>query len=423
MARYPSYQPTDIPWLPEIPEGWEVRRCASLLKVKESISAPKAELLSVFLDRGVIKFSEGGEKRANATSKDLTKYQEVCPGEFVMNNQQAWRGSVGISPYYGIISPAYIVTTISKSLNVQYANLLLRSKLVVGLYEVCSRGVGSIQRNLIWNLFKGKSLPVPPLAEQERIVAYLDKQTLKIDKLVAAKTKQIALLKELRERTIADAVTRGLPGEHTSFLSTNIPWLPEIPVGWEVKGLRHFLTVVSLRGCPERQLLSVTRERGVIIRDIESKEENHNFIPEDLSNYKVVEAGDFVVNKMKSWQGSYGLSRYDGIVSPAYYVFKIREVNGIFFSVAIRSKTYISFFARYSKGIRSGQWDLPIEAIKEIPFALPPLSEQERIVAYLDEQTAKIDKAVALLASGIERLKEYRERLIADVVTGQQKVE
>ena len=207
LNRYPKYKPTGIAWLPELPEGWEVYRVATLLKIKDCPSAPNEELLSVFLDRGVIRFSEGGEKRANATSKDLSKYQLVEVDDFVMNNQQAWRGSVGISRYRGIVSPAYFVVRLADCIDSKYAEYAFRSRPFVGVYELCSRGVGSIQRNLIWNMFKQQHLPLPPLAEQRAIVAYIEVRAAKIDAAVAGLEREVAAMKEYKQRLIADVVT------------------------------------------------------------------------------------------------------------------------------------------------------------------------------------------------------------------------
>lgn len=190
-----------------------------------------------------------------------------------------------------------------------------------------------------------------------------------------------------------------------------------MPKYWKLESLRKFLRMVSIKNHPELPLLSVTRDRGVIIRDTESKEENHNFIPEDLSGYKYVEKGDFCINKMKSWQGSYGVSEYEGIVSPAYYICKLFGVDSKFFSVAIRSKSYISFFAQYSKGIRVDQWDLSPLALKAIPFFLPPLPEQQAIVSYLDTKCSKLDKLVSNKEKEISLLSEMKQRIIADAVT------
>ena len=165
------------------------------------------ELLSVYLDRGVIYFSEVDEKRTNVTSQDLSKYQAVDPGDFVLNNQQAWRGSVGVSSHSGIVSPAYLVLSLSSRLNVHFANLLFRERVMVDQYLICSRGVGSIQRNLYWPHLKRVSLLLPPLPEQIAIARFLDKTSSKIDESIDRAQRQIDLLREYRERLISDVVT------------------------------------------------------------------------------------------------------------------------------------------------------------------------------------------------------------------------
>ena len=186
--------------------------------------------------------------------------------------------------------------------------------------------------------------------------------------------------------------------------------------GWEAKPLRAFLRPKTLRGMPDAQLLSVTRESGVIVRDVTSKEENHNAIPEDLSNYKFVAKGQFVINKMKAWQGSYGVSPCDGIVSPAYFVYDLDFPCKAFFNLAIRSKAYVPFFQKYSKGIRVDQWDLMPEALKCIPFYFPSLPVQKAIVDYLDAKLETIDKAIASEEKMIALLQERREIIINEAV-------
>lgn len=204
---------------------------------------------------------------------------------------------------------------------------------------------------------------------------------------------------------------------YDSYKDSGIQWLGEIPSHWEVKHLRNFLTIFSEKGHGDKQLLSVTRENGVILRDKENKEENHNFVPDDLSGYKHVYAGDFVINKMKSWQGSYGVSDYEGIVSPAYFTCKLRGVNPKFFSRAIRSKAYIGFFMQFSKGIRVDQWDLDPNSMKDIPFVLPSLPEQQAIASYLDTATAQIDEAIAQQQKMIDLLNERKQIIIINAVT------
>lgn len=182
--------------------------------------------------------------------------------------------------------------------------------------------------------------------------------------------------------------------------------------------MRKIIDFFSDKGFPDETLLSVVRDQGVIIRDTESKEENHNYIPNDLSGYKRVQQGDFVINKMKAWQGSYAVSDYQGIVSPAYYTCKLRIPNKVFFNLAIRSMVYIPFFTKYSKGIRVDQWDLSPVGLKDISFFLPPPSEQEAIVTYINRKTEEIDRLIAMTEQEIARVRELKQTLIADVVTG-----
>lgn len=204
---------------------------------------------------------------------------------------------------------------------------------------------------------------------------------------------------------------------YDKYKDSCISWIGEIPEHWKVKSLRNFLSLVSIKGHGDKQLLSVTRENGVIVRDIESKEENHNFIPDDLSGYKLVKEGQFVINKMKSWQGSYGVSKYTGIVSPAYYVCDLRFHNKDFFSLAIRSKAYVPFFTQYSKGIRVDQWDLSTNALKSIPFVVPNAEEQKEIVDYIIQKSANIDRYIEIKQKEINALDELKQSIIAETVT------
>lgn len=204
---------------------------------------------------------------------------------------------------------------------------------------------------------------------------------------------------------------------YIEYKESGVKWLGEIPSHWEVVPLRKYLKINTRRNMPEAQLLSVTREEGVIVRNVESKEENHNYIPDDLSNYKYVQRGQFVINKMKSWQGSYGVSNYDGIVSPAYFVYDLNYPNKDYFNIAIRSRMFSPFFSKYSKGIRVDQWDLTPEALKIIPFLEPPKAEQDAIVRYLDTATSEIDKAIAMQQKMIDLLNERKQIIIQNAVT------
>ena len=204
---------------------------------------------------------------------------------------------------------------------------------------------------------------------------------------------------------------------HSAYKPSSVSWLEKVPEHWEVTKLRHILTSAAERNRPDLPLLSVVREKGVILRDLDNPEDNHNIVPEDLTNYKVVHQGQFAMNKMKAWQGSYGVSPCEGVVSPAYFIFDIKGVDGIFFHSAVRSRAYVPFFNQASDGVRIGQWDLAPEQMREIPFLVPPPEEQAAIVRFLDHADEQIQRYIASKERLIALLEEQRQAVIHQAVT------
>ncbi|EEW3722918.1 restriction endonuclease subunit S [Escherichia coli] len=422
MPKYEAYKNSGVEWLGAIPVHWNSFPLCAKSKLKSISNNENEELLSVYLDKGVIKFDDVDAKRTNATSSDLTKYQLVEPGDFVLNNQQAWRGSVGVSDYRGIVSPAYLVLSLSEDIVPRFGNYLFRDGAMVANYLVSSKGVGTIQRNLYWPQLKRALVFLPPTEEQTRIANFLDKKIALIDEAISIKEKQISLLKERKQIIIQQAVTQGLD-PNVPMKDSGVDWIGKIPAHWDLVKLGSCLSPVSVKNSPELPLLSITREQGVIERDVDDQESNHNFIPDDLRGYKKLEKGQFGMNKMKAWQGSYGVSKFTGIVSPAYFVFDLtKAINPEFFNWAIRSKLYVSFFGSASDGVRIGQWDLSKARMKVIPFVLPSEEEQLLIAKHLDEKLEQVDVAIKIKLQQIERLREYRSSLINSAVTGKIKI-
>ena len=206
---------------------------------------------------------------------------------------------------------------------------------------------------------------------------------------------------------------------YPAYKDSGVEWLGEVPAHWQVRKLRNTIRSVAERNCPDLPLLSVVREKGVVVRDVSDKDENHNFIPDDLTNYKVVKRHQFAMNKMKAWQGSYGVSNFHGIVSPAYFVFDIEGVDSNYFHTAIRSKAYVPYFTRASDGVRIGQWDLSIARMREIPFLVPSVSEQAAIVRFLDHADRRIQRYIRAKQKLIALLEEQKQAIIHQAVTGQ----
>ncbi|MCX7256307.1 MAG: restriction endonuclease subunit S, partial [Polaromonas sp.] len=182
---------------------------------------------------------------------------------------------------------------------------------------------------------------------------------------------------------------------YESYKASGVEWLGDVPSHWDVKPLRAVTELKSDRNRPDLPVLSVYREYGVILKD--SRDDNHNATSLDTSNYKVVKPGDLVVNKMKAWQGSMGVSAHEGIVSPDYITCSTNaeRVQSNYLHYLLRSALLISVYNALSYGVRVGQWDMHYEDFKQISIPLPPYDEQNCIIAFLDQKTVEIDAAIA----------------------------
>lgn len=188
------------------------------------------------------------------------------------------------------------------------------------------------------------------------------------------------------------------------------------PDHWVTVPLWTLVRRVERSGRPETEPLSVYRDHGVIPTG--SRDDNFNKPSEDLSAYKYVQPGDLVINKMKTWQGSLGVSDFEGIVSPAYYVCKLsKDFHPRFAHHLLRSRPLIARYGAASKGIRPNQWDLPFEEFQRIKVSLPPLDEQRRIASFVDGETSRLDRVLQLRERQSLALDERFEATLSDQVT------
>ncbi len=264
-----------------------------------------------------------------------------------------------------------------------------------------------------------KALRVPVLAydQQVRIANYLDASVLKVDELLQSKRGLLEILAEKRKAIIATAVTRGIDPK-VKLRDSGVPWLGEIPAHWRSTRVGRLFRKSKILDYPDLTVLSVYREFGVIERA--SRDDNANRVPDDLSKYQLVEVGDLVVNKMKAWQGSLGVSDFRGITSPDYVVFRpVHSEEPKFLHSMLRMPQLTTVYLSISNGIRINQWRIEPERFANVEVFLPPLDEQRAIVAHITRETAKLDAVRAATERTIALLKERRAALIAAAVTGQ----
>ncbi len=404
-----------IPWVGEIPADWKVGKIKGCLHRHEVKGHGDATVLALYRDHGVVP-KDSRDDNHNRTGKDTNDYKFVRKGDLVINKMKAWQGSLSVSGYEGIASPAYFIYEfVGQDLDRGYADFLLRSTYKQE-FERVSGGIREGQWDLPRYDFEHMQLPLPDIDEQQRIADYLDERCIAIDEVRRTIEDEIEALRRLRRATIHHAVTKGLD-KGVPMRDSGIEWIGEIPEDWDIVRIKNCLRRHDEKGLGDATVLSLYRDHGVVIKD--SRDDNHNRTGRDTDSYKFVRKGDLVINKMKAWQGSLSVSGYEGIVSPAYFIYEfIDEKLSKQYADYLFRTVYAHEFKRVSGGIREGQWDLPAYDFERMPLLLPSLSEQQRIVDYLDERCSAIDSVIDTRTRQLERLDDYRRSLIFAYVTG-----
>lgn len=420
--RYEKYKKSISPFLEEIPFHWKETYLSHAYSLSSDTGHTEEQLLSVFLDKGVVSYSSTDQKQVHKPSEDMSKYQLVNPGDFVINNQQAWRGSVGISRYKGIVSPAYYIWRPREDNNPYYMNYLFRDHYIIDQFVLASKGVGSIQRQVYVPYMKRIILSIPPRKEQNQIVRYLDWQVSKINKLIHGYQRQIKLMEERRQTVIDRAVTKGVrQGRQMHSIQAN--WMGDIPADWKMIPSKRLFLESKERKHPDDKPATASQKYGIILQEDYMKSENKRIViaTQGLDDWKHVEPDNFVIS-LRSFQGGIERSEIFGCVTWHYIVLLPQKyVVPRYFKWLLKSKSYIKALQGTSEFIRDGQ-DLRYSNFVKVDLPLIPASEQEEIADYIEQETAKIDRAIPVLEKEIELLKEYRTRLISDVVTGQMDV-
>ena len=281
-------------------------------------------------------------------------------------------------------------------------------------------GRGSTFMELSTDGLKSLNIPHPSPPQQRAIADYLDRETARLDALVAAKERVLGLLAEKRRALITRAVTRGLD-PNVPFRDSGIPWLGKIPAHWKTERAKWLFGERDQRSdTGEEELLTVSHLTGVTRR---SEKDVNMFEAETTEGYKVCLSGDLVINTLWAWMGAMGVSPVDGIVSPAYNVYEPgARFHPSYIDALVRSPIFAQEVTRYSKGVWSSRLRLYPEGFFVVSLPVPPPSEQREIVDHIAKETGKLDELRAATERTTALLKERRAALIAAAVTGQLEV-
>lgn len=413
MEKYKEYKDSGVQWLGEIPSHWKVRKMKYTFIERSEKNHPYEEPLCATQSKGVIPQSLY-EGRVVVVNKGFEGLKLVKIGDFVIS-LRSFQGGIEYAYYQGIISAAYTVLQPKDSYMSPFFKYLFKSHDYIQLLQTCVTGIREGQ-NINYPLLSKKAIPLPPLAEQSSIVSYLDTNCSQLDTLLSNKEKEISLLQEMKQRVIADAVTRGV-NPNVKFKATNIPWLPEIPEHWEMsKVSSHFRQRNVKVSDKEYHALSVSK------MGVTPQLDNVALSNAEGNSRKLVKIGDYAVNSRSDRKGSCGVSQYEGSVSLITIVLEPFDIDRGYVHYLFRSNPWIEEFYRNGRGIVADLWTTNYQMMKGMYLPVPPLSEQRAIVSYITERTSKIDMLIEKLTKEIECIKEYKQRLISDVVTGQMKV-
>lgn len=282
-------------------------------------------------------------------------------------------------------------------------------------------GRGSTFMELSTDELKSLNVPHPSLGQQRAIADYLDRETARLDALVAAKERVLGLLTEKRRALITRAVTRGLD-PRAPLRDSGIPWLGEIPARWETERSRWLFRERDQRSeTGEEELLTVSHLTGVTLR---SEKDVNMFEAETTEGYKICLSGDLVINTLWAWMGAMGVSPVNGVVSPAYNVYQPGpRLEPSYVDALVRLPVFAQEVTRYSKGVWSSRLRLYPEGFFEVFLPVPPLAEQRAIVDHIAKETEKLDELRIATERTTFLLKERRAALIAAAVTSQIVVE
>ena len=436
MKRYSEYKDSGVKWIGEIPEHWKIAPFGRHFSYGKGLPITKADLQSE--GTPVISYGQIHSKKNTGTKIDENLIRYVHPSYIDTNPQSLLKendfifadtsediegcGNCAYNDINGNIFAGYH-TVIARPQNIlfpKYYAYLFQSKNWKTQIQTLVNGVKvySINRGIL----KQSILLIPQKDEQEAIVTYLDTKVAKIDEYISIAEKKIAALEELKQTIIAEAVTRGIHKD-VPMKDSGVKWIGMIPEHWTVCKMRKSIYEINIKNNPIKttQILSLTNKQGVI--PYEDKGNQGNKAKEDISSYKIAFKDNIIMNSMNVIIGSVGLSNYEGCVSPVYYVYGIREGTDKHF---INYICQLSFFQkelrRFAKGILEIRLRVSSKDIQNTYIALPSLSEQQEIVTYIEAKVASINQLCQAERAQIEKLKEYKQRLISDVVTGKVKV-
>ena len=422
MLKMRKMKDSGIEWIGEIPEGWEIKRLGAILQDRNEVNNPiqTTIILSLTNNRGVIPYSEKGNQ-GNKAKDDLTGYKIAHIGDIVLNSMNVIIGSVGLSNYYGAVSPVYYMLFPRNNIetNIQYYNYLFQTTAFQQSLRGYGNGILEIRMRIQMQKLKTVLLPVPTFLEQSNITVYLDASLSKLNILLSKTRSSIEEYKKLKQAVITQAVTKGVRGKRETK-DSKIEWLGQIPKEWKCQKLKYTIFPQNRPVFNTDEIITCFRDGIVTLR--KNRREDGFTVSFTEHGYQGVEIGDLVIHGMDAFAGAIGCSDSRGKTTPVVHVCTTTG-NNRFFMFFLRYMAYSNIFMDFSNGIRIRSSDFRnFTKLGIFDVLVPPIAEQNEIADYLDAKCAEIDGLIAKKEQLVKELESYKKSLIYEIVTGKREV-
>ncbi|MFA7495360.1 MAG: restriction endonuclease subunit S [Acidithiobacillus sp.] len=434
FPRYPEYKDSGVKWLGEVPAHWEVLPCRAIVheRTAKNEGATCQDYLSLMANVGIIPYAEKGDV-GNKKPEDLSKCKMVAQGDFVINSMNYGIGSYGLSDYDGVCSPVYIVLKPQGCVvESRFAYRVFENRAFQTYAQSFGNGILEHRCAINWDILKPIGVGVPPIDEQKTILAFLDRETAKIDALVTEQRRLIELLKEKRQAVISHAVTKGL-NPAAPMKPSGIEWLGDVPAHWEVKPLKYSITKIEQGWSPQCWSEPAAEDEwGVLKVGCVNREQfdynEQKRLPLELEPQPIYEIKprDILMSRGNTLE-LVGSATFVAEVRPRLllsdllYRFRAKpeRVEGEFLVLSLRSPNVRYQIERDATGTSPSMKKIGQGIIREFVIAIPPLSEQHEIIAFIKDETAKLDTLTTEAQRAIDLFQERRSALISAAVTGQ----
>lgn len=404
-------------WLGNIPADWNTNKLKYHLRRNEPKNPGNMVVLSLYRELGIIP-KDSRDDNHNVTSEDTSKYKYVQIGDFVVNKMKAWQGSVAVSDYEGIVSPAYYVYNFTDDAFVKrYFHYLIR-----GCYKNefmrLSGGIRVGQWDLPSSALDNVIVLIPPKETQIDIANFLDAKCAEIDALTADIQTQIDTLEQYKRSVINETVTKGL-NSNAEMKASGIQWIGDMPAHWDVIRGKYILRYMQKPVREDDGVITCFRDGEVTLRS--NRREDGFTMSDKEIGYQGIDVGDLVVHGMDGFAGSIGISDSRGKASPVLNVLDTDQCKR-YIMYYLRSMAYSDVFLALATGIRVRSCDLRWNKLAELFYPVPPLDEQNAIVEHIDSALSKADAVITDKKAQLATLDDYKKSLIFEYVTGKKEV-